>query len=86
MEFNSEVNNLLSIDVALTKWPEITLEVSEHFYVISWIIIIFSLIILFNFAVITTGAIGYFIYKNWIKKYKKFKRPIPVGEFQEVSI
>ena len=62
MEFNSEVNNLLSIDVALTKWPEITLEVSEHFYVISWIIIIFSLIILYSHPAPTPMYITYLLY------------------------
>ena len=56
------LKGLISIDVALTQWPNITLEVSEHFYVVSWILALLMLIILFNLAVLTTGIIGYAIY------------------------
>ena len=53
------LNPLVSIEVALSSWPDITLQVSEHFYVIFWFAIIFLVIILFNLALITTGMIVY---------------------------
>ena len=73
---NSMVETLLdpflAIDVALSSWPEITLQVSEHFYVIFWFAILFLVIILFNLAVITTGALVYGI-MIWAKSLKSGK-------------
>ena len=60
------VKGLISIDVALSQWPNITLEVSEHFYVVSWILALLMLIILFNLALLTTGIIVYAI--HYLKK------------------
>ena len=79
MDLNTE--GLLTIDVALTHWPNITLEISDHFYVIAWFVTIFFLIILFNLVIITSGIIGYGIC-FWIKKRKAEKNP-PV-ELKEV--
>lgn len=56
---SSLMSSLLSIDVNLTSWPDITLEVSEHFYTILWVAIIFLVIILLNLVIITTGLIIY---------------------------
>ena len=72
--------SLISIDVVLTHWPDITLEVSDNFYVIFWIITLFFVIILFNLAVMTTGALGYAIY--YLIKIKMAKKNPPV-ELQE---
>ena len=64
--------SLISIDVVLTHWPDITLEVSDNFYVIFWIITLFFVIILFNLAIMTTGALGYVIY--YFIKTKMYKK------------
>ena len=72
--------SLISIDVVLTHWPDITLEVSDNFYVIFWIITLFFVIILFNLAVMTTGVLGYAI--HYMIKIKMAKKNPPV-ELQE---
>ena len=69
------------VDVVLTHWPDITLEVSDNFYVIFWIITLFFVIILFNLAIMTTGALGYVIY-YFIKTSKMARKNQPV-ELQE---
>ena len=73
--------SLISIDVVLTQWPDITLEVSDNFYVIFWIITLFFVIILFNLAILTTGALGYVIY--YFIKTSKMARKNPPVELQE---
>ena len=73
--------SLISIDVVLTQWPDITLEVSDNFYVIFWIITLFFVIILFNLAIMTTGALGYVIY--YFIKTSKMVRKNPPVELQE---
>ena len=60
---------LLSMEVALSSWPEITLEVSEHFYVIFWIVVLLSVILLLNLVIMTTGV----IIVAALKMYKDFK-------------
>ena len=69
-------NPLLSIDVALSSWPDITLEVSDHFYVIFWFAILFLVVILFNVAVITTGVIVYGII--FLVKTRKASQAPPI--------
>ena len=57
------------------------MEVSDNFYVIFWIITLFFVIILFNLAIMTTGALGYAIY-HFIKTTKMARKNPPV-ELQE---
>ena len=76
--------SLISIDVVLTQWPDITLEVSDNFYVIFWIITLFFVIILFNLAILTTGALGYVIY-YFIKTSKMVRKNPPVELQEEMS-
>ena len=75
------LNPLVAIEVALSSWPDITLEVSEHFYVIFWFAIVFLVIILFNLALITTGMIvyaGMTLFTNL--KNRRNPSPVPLEE------
>lgn len=75
------LNPLVAIEVALSSWPDITLEVSEHFYVIFWFAIVFLVIILFNLALITTGMIvyaGMTLFANL--KNRRNPSPVPLEE------
>jgi hypothetical protein len=75
---------LLSIGVALSSWPEITLEVSEHFYVIFWFVTIFSVVILFNLVILSSGSVAYGVYlafKQW-----KIRQNEPQKLLQDVEL
>ena len=63
------MDSLLSIDVSLSSWPQIALDISQDFYIIAWICLIFTVIILFNLALISTGALfyGLFIVVKMVK-------------------
>ena len=78
---DSLLNPLIALEVSLSSWPDITLEVSEHFYVIFWFAIVFLVIILFNLALITTGMIvyaGMTLVANW--KNRRNPGPMPLQE------
>ena len=78
---------MITLDVQLSSWPEITLQVSEHFYVIFWFAILFLVIILFNLAIITTGILVYGIV-IWVKTLKSGnkKNPVPIQLGSESNI
>ena len=78
---DSLLNPLIALEVSLSSWPDITLEVSEHFYVIFWFAIVFLVIILFNLALITTGMIvyaGMTLVTNW--RNQRNPGPMPLQE------
>ena len=77
----SLLDPLIGIDVSLSSWPDITLQVSEHFYVIFWFAILFLVIILFNLAIVSTGILVYGImigFKSF-KSGKKTSIPVQLG-------
>ena len=74
---------IIGIEVSLTSWPDITLEVSEHFYVIFWFAIIFLVIILFNLALITTGMVIYATMTMIKTLRSKNNLPVPLQEETE---